>query len=539
MTVAKRPLNACFLSGVAAFVALLPQFYLAYDRGNRYTMDWSSRDRASIWIAIGLLAAAYGLVYAGLRGVAGRLGKARLRTDFQRGAFDLALWILVALFFRTCMAIAFASAEMPEAVRGFIDLSLVKFAFYFLLPVGLLLGCRAVFEKAVVSLYRILAVLAVLFLAQSLAWETYSSDPGDSEIPADGAVPGPANSLFIFLFDEWSYAETFGNPQFSMADMPNLQELLGHSVLFRNAQSPGLLTTVSIPRFLFQADERAHACSHRELKGRIERNEFLDLGWESIFDLAPGHFKCVVGSYIHYAGIVRGHVDYVVPFYDHNLRYSVQERVLRLLYSQLAFLRRFGVAVPNPVEPLGWMWMEFQAQVRPVLNDLLPRLPGRTMAFFHICMPHGPFVFNRDWTRRDRPLLDEEDHDLAGYRENVYAIDVVIGDVVRLLKTRGDYDSSLIVLLSDHALKKQFSDTDEALDPLPNIPEKHVPLIIKYPGQTRGGESVAPIRTVGLHSVFRDYLNEPEKMARWVARWNAGEEPDPLYSPDAARRAEE
>ena len=530
---AKRTLSACALSLAAAFVALLPQFYLAFDRGNRYTMDWSARDLASIWLAIGLLAAAYGLVYAGLQAVAGRLQRRWPRSDFRRAALDLALWILAAVFFRSCMAIAFASTELPEAVRRAVDWPGSKFAFYFLLPAGLLFGCRARFEKIVLGLYRLLAVFGVLFLAQSPFWDTYSDDSGASAVPERGATAGPANSLFIFLFDEWSYAETFGNPRFDLAEMPNLQALLGHAALFRDAYSPGLLTTVSVPRFLYQGDERVHTSSHRELKEKIERNEFLDMGLESIFDLADGHFRCVVGSYIHYAGIVRGHVDYVVPFYDHNLRYSLRERVLRLLHSQLAFLRRFGVSLPSPVEPLGWMWMEFQAQVRPVLQDLLPRLPSRTMAFFHVCLPHGPFLFHRDWTRRERPLFDEDDVDLQAYRENVYAMDAVIGDVVRMLRERGDYDSSLIVLLSDHALKKQVRDADEALDPLPFIPEKHVPLIVKYPGQTRGGESAAPIRTVDLHPLFRDYLGGPEKVARWVERWNAGEEPVPLYPPVA------
>lgn len=63
----KNPISRSFFRDMGlclavAYVALLPQFYLVYDKGNRFSLDWSKTVRASILISIALLAAAYGKI---------------------------------------------------------------------------------------------------------------------------------------------------------------------------------------------------------------------------------------------------------------------------------------------------------------------------------------------------------------------------------------------------------------------------------------------------------------------------------------------
>ena len=525
-------LSSAALCIVAAFVALLPQFYLTYDIGNRYAMGWSPQFRASILIAISILAALYFILYAGMGLAAGLLSRWFGRLDWKRGAFDLALWIMAALLFRSVMAIAYATEEMPGTVLRIVDAPATKVLFYFVLPAG---GCalrRRAFEKIVVGLYRILAVLCVLFAAQAFTWDIYSNENSAADIPAERGDKKNANSLYIFLFDEWSFDDTFGNPEFSLDHMPHLAEFLRHSTLFRNAHSPSVLTTVSIPRFLYQSDPRIYSYSLREMEWGLQHNDFLPLKLTSIFDLSDQHFKHLSGFLLYYSGIVGSHVDCLIPFYDYNSRYSLKERVLVLLHTQLSFLGKFGWAVPLSIQPQNWTGHEFQARIRPILNDILPRLPYKSIAFFHICLPHGPFIFDRAWNPLPNPAVGWNTPHLRTYLENVYAMDAVIGDIVRILKARGDYDSSLLVFLSDHSWKAKYSDKEEVLDRESFIPEKHVPLLIKYPGQVRGGTVETPIVTTELHPFFQDYLTVPEKMARWVSGWNAGTEPDALYDPE-------
>lgn len=494
-------------------------------------MGWSPQFRASILIAIGILAALYFILHAGMGLAAGLLSRWFGQLDWKRGVLDLALWIMAALLFRSAMAIAYATEEMPAAVLRVVNAPATKILCYIVLPAGGYVFRRRAFEKTVVGIYRILAVLCVLFSAQVFTWDIYSNEDSVANIPAERGDKRHANSLYIFLFDEWSYDATFGNPEFSLDHMPHPAKFLCHSTLFRNAYSPSVLTTVSIPRFLYQSDPRIYSYSLREMERGLQHNDFLPLNLTSIFDLSDQHFKHLSGFLLYYSGIVGSHVDCMIPFYDYNSRYSLKERVLVLLHTQVGFLGKFGWNIPSPVQPQDWTGHEFQARIRPVLNDILPRLPYKSIAFFHICLPHGPFIFDRDWNPLPNPEVGWDTIHLRTYLENVYAMDAVIGDIVRILKARGDYDSSLLVFLADHSWKAKYSDQKEVLDREAFIPEKHVPLLIKYPGQVRGGTVETPTETTELHPLFKDYLTAPEMMARWVSRWNTGTESNALYDP--------
>ena len=534
MSKAKTVVLAFFLSLSAAYVALLPQFYLMYEKGNRYTLGWSSLNRASILIAIGILGAAYGAAYLLLRQGTSWLARRWNRVDGRRLVFDAAAWIVVALVFRSAMAIAFLTEQLPEAALRAVDSPWTKLACYFILPFGGVLFWRSRFEQFASILYRGIAVLFALFLVQVFLWDIYADDVVRRDFPA--ATPGEAKtgSLYVFLFDEWSYEDSFGHSDFSLANMPHLAELLGHSTLFRQAFSPAVNTGVSIPRFLYQPDERMKAFSYREALARLENNQLLPLRMRSVFDLSDRHFKFVAGTYLHYFVVLGRKVDYIMDIADLSRRYALKDRVRDLLCTQADFLRRAGIRMPfevrSPLSAAGWMSLtwEYQSRIRPVLNDVLPRLPADNIAFFHLYLPHNPFLFNRDWTLRKPPVYSDSGA-VELYHENVYALDAVIGDIVRLLKERGDYDQSMIVITSDHSWKHRYGGTWEELDPRAQISEKHVPLIIKYPGQTRGGEWTEPIGTADLHPQFRDFLNDPGKMRRWVERWNSGEATGAAY----------
>ena len=525
----KSAMGAVLLCATAAYVALLPQFYLVYQIGNRYTLGWSPRFRAGIWMAIAILGAVFVAMLGGMR-LGGRLlDRAQRRVSGARLALDAAVWGLWVLAARTVMAIVYATQGASAGISQFVDSPLAKVLLYLAVPLGWWLARRNSFEKGVLGLYRVFAVLFILFLAQLFSWEIYSTDDSADKIPGRSDGNDEPNSLYIFLFDGWSYGHTFGNPNFSLSGMPHLEELLRQSTLFRKAYSPGVLTAASIPRFLFQTDKRIFQYTHTELEWGLQNRGFLPDNLQSLFDLSDRHFKHISGIYIFYPGFMGKRVDSIVPFYDLANRHTLRERVLHLLYTQIAFLKKIGLHLEPPIRSFEWSGHEYQARIRPVLGDVLPRLPSRSISFFHMCLPHGPFVFNRDWSLRDEPEDTWFTTNEWSYLENVYAMDAVFGDIVRILRERGDFDSSMIVILSDHSWKRGIDDLPATLDPEPNISEKHVPLIIKYPGQSRAGEVDQSIVTTELHPLMHDYLRSPDKMAQWVARWNAGEESSGLY----------
>ena len=536
-TFPRNILASMVLSLVTAYVALLPQFYLMYEKGNRYTTGWSPRSRAGILLAIGLLGACYALGYWMLRAGAVVLSRRQDRVDCGRLVYDFSLWVMLAVLFRTIMAISFLTGELPEWAIRAIDSPINKTLWYFMLPaIGWLIH-RGAMERGILAIYRLMVIIFALFLLQAFRWDIYTNDSSGQAISARGTQQNNQGSLYIFLFDEWSYEHSFGHPEFSLTQMPRLTEFLGQSTLFHRAYSPAAGSGVSIPRFLYQPDERIQSYSYADVQRLLLDNGFMALNLKSIFDLSDRHFKFVAGTYLHYYVILGSKVDRILRFDDNNIRYSLLERVMDLLFTQVDFLGKFGVPIPahgqSPLSASGWqsLAMEFQSRIRPVISDVLPALPDQSIAFFHLYLPHPPYLFMRDWTRRN-PLTFSDPGTIGLYQENVYAIDAVIGDIMGHLKNRGDFDSSMIVITSDHSWKYHYSASWEELDPEPYLPEKHVPLIIKYPGQVRGGSVDMPIRTVELHPQFDSFLNVPDRMRQWVVRWNAGETTNAWFMPD-------
>ena len=517
-----------------AYVALLPQFYLVYEQGNRYTLGWSATSRSTILIALALLAFAYAVLYGVFRGLAACMDKFQGKVEGRRLLDFLVVWFLTFLVSRSLMALAHATEILPAPLLGLIDSPLAKFAVYVVLPAGLLLICPKRYAQAIGHVYRVLAILFLLFLLQAFGWDVNAPSDRMDALPQAAGTRSPANSLYIFLFDEWDYDATLGNPQFPLTNMPHLSEFLGQATLFRNAFSPGVETTVSIPRFLFQPDERTRRFSYSDLRNRVLGNRFPPAGMKSIFDLSDHHFKCLSGVYLHYPDLLGPRVDCCIPVYDRYSRHGLREGVQGLLSSQIAFLEKFGISPPiryfNPFLSSGWIdfTQETQRRMRPVLNEILVRVPSPNITFFHVLLPHPPTLVNRDWT--PRPYASSFGRE--AYWEGLYAVDALIGDFVRILRERGEYDSALIAILSDHGLKDKYDRPFEEIDPGVYVPAKHVPLILKYPGQKRGGESMEPVLLMDLHPLFRDFLAAPEKVAAWVSKWNAAPEGSAFYAPE-------
>ncbi|MGD9782179.1 MAG: sulfatase-like hydrolase/transferase [Kiritimatiellia bacterium] len=449
-------------------------------------------------------------------------------------AFDAAIWAMAAIALRTLMALARASEQLPPSILNAIDAGPAKLAAYAIVPAALFWFCRSRFEKAVLGAFRILSIVFALFLAQLFLWDTAVRSDGLDSLSPQGNPSDARNSLYIFLFDEWDYEATFGDSRFSMAQMPHLAELLSHSTFYRNAFSPGVETTVSIPRFLFQPDERIRNYSYPDLRDLVKDNQLGALNLDSIFDFSSNHFKCVTGFYLPYRDLLGPKVDRFVPIYDDAARYSPGEIAQGLLGSQLAFLNKWGIRPPlrhfRPFDASGWtaVAQENQRRMRPMLESILSRLPSPSISFFHLFLPHPPTFVNRDWTPRPYESCFGRD----AYWEGVYAIDALVGDIARILKARGEYDASLVVLLSDHALKEEYGRPFEEIDTGILIPEKHVPLIVKYPGQRRPGNSTDPVLLADLHPLFKDFLAHPGKVEAWTARGNAGGGIHAFYAPD-------
>ena len=89
--------------------------------------------------------------------------------------------------------------------------------------------------------------------------------------------------------------------------------------------------------------------------------------------------------------------------------------------------------------------------------------------FSHIYIPHLPFVFNRNgYYDNNEPFLENDEN----YQKQLEYVDHLLGELINKMKKNSIFESSEIIVLSDHNYRIMFPGRED-----------HIPLIIKTPYQ--------------------------------------------------------
>jgi len=137
------------------------------------------------------------------------------------------------------------------------------------------------------------------------------------------------------------------------------------------------------------------------------------------------------------------------------------------------------IAAPNGVDALGRVQRsgkETLDLVKPWLAEVKSR---PFFLFFHVYEPHAPY---------DPPEPYKSRHPLP-YDGEVAASDAVVGSLLDELRRLGDYDRSIVIVLSDHGEGLGEHGEDEHGILLYRW-ALHVPLLLKLPGADRAGTTV-------------------------------------------------
>jgi tetratricopeptide (TPR) repeat protein len=121
----------------------------------------------------------------------------------------------------------------------------------------------------------------------------------------------------------------------------------------------------------------------------------------------------------------------------------------------------------------------------------------RYFLFFHVYEPHAPYTPPPRFARG------------TPYDGEVAHADEIVGQLISLLKARGEYEDALIVFLADHG--EGLGDHGEEEHGLFLYDETiRVPLIIKMPGQEGAGRRVMqPVQHIDLVPTFLDLVGAP------------------------------
>ena len=135
------------------------------------------------------------------------------------------------------------------------------------------------------------------------------------------------------------------------------------------------------------------------------------------------------------------------------------------------------------------------------------------MLLLHFGVPHGPAIYNLT----KASLSAGKD---ATYLGNIALVDRTLGEIRQALEQAGTWDSTTILLTSDHPLRVGLWPTFYGGGLPAHVQQSNrVPFLLKMAGEKQGVEYPRAMQTVVTKDLLLDVLNRKITTAEQVAAW--------------------
>lgn len=379
------------------------------------------------------------------------------------------IYLLLAFFFSQLIAPRFIKVSWitPSQLYGGI------------LAVGAILSvisCFGVAAKIRALLWRLLPfsglIFPILFIQLLMTPPFVAAHDLNSDRPVMTTATGP--NVVIFLFDSISMQQCVDKEGSWRADLPALAAFRSDAISFDTAVSCGWKTPMSIPNFLFQRDPLIY--DHTSWRDRWFRVSPMPFTNGVLYNAKEnGYATATVGFYLPYKLMFEELLDrgFDQPFSRIIAPKSFRHRLANQALSMVAFMRgpfdnKLFNGIPSFRFTPNWFFYSsfwrMNLESKKETEKYIARMPRRGSFFFsHIAIPHAPAVFMADGAF---------DFEHATLDTQLQFVDKVFGDYVAAMKASKIYDSSWIIMTSDHG-HHQLELTPEAL--------RNVPFIVKAP----------------------------------------------------------
>ena len=492
-TVLRRVLPSLTVS----FLLFAPQFAALEAPRNRYFLFWNRADTLSLCLAVVLLGAA---------GLAVSLFVDRRGSPGLRSLRDQAFAMLFLVAVAVNLPRAARAPFMLEFLHPHRDAAIVVLEALLALLAGawfwLLLFRRRFLCGAAQVACLVLSPLAPIVMVQTLLAPGYAFPLQPIPTAAVGD-PSAGTPIILIVFDEWSYERSTTGDDF-LPDLPSLRAVRAGSYFFTQASASASSTYTSIPELLYQTAD------YRSIPGVIVSwRDFPDVlplhqeiinppavtggGRETLFSMPQrtGYLTCVLGFYMPYRRILGDQVDYVRTYSDYPRGDGFGERFLLNVAQSPQYWRLPGISTAWKkayAEIFSRHWLRLNERLLTDFETLESGVGPRTMVFLHLPVPHAPFIYDAEGAYTgpfpihsrmtddiDADIMDGSAHD---YHRSLGHLDRVVARLVGRLRAAGRYDDALVIMNSDHAWRN-----DPSLPHTPGPRVRHVPLLVKAPGQ--------------------------------------------------------
>jgi hypothetical protein len=341
--------------------------------------------------------------------------------------------------------------------------------------------------------------------------------------PLQPVLPQPTDAPHVVwvIFDEWDDDLTFHHRPGGI-NLPAIDRFRNDSIYADHVVPPAKVTVISVPSLLTGKVFRdAQPKSPTELMLTTESGKAAIpfSQQETIFAAARkrGFNVGIVGWFLPYCRLIpectlcSWHsgmgIAARVQYEDPNSLTGLMAQDFLLQVKEVPLSYRLGLNVDLPLRQT--LHGRTYDQVH---QDMLGALTDRrlNLLFIHINVPHGPMIYS---AAQDRITSGRQ----LNYSDNLRLTDRTVQDIRRTLERAGMWETSTILLTSDHPLRVNYYRPQY----LPRGATQHseVPYLLKMAGQTRGFTYNQEVQEVVTKELLLAILNKQVTTAEQAAAW--------------------
>ncbi|MGH3011238.1 MAG: sulfatase-like hydrolase/transferase, partial [Gaiellaceae bacterium] len=375
------------------------------------------------------------------------------------------------------------------------------------------------------TLFSLVGAAPVIVLVPFLAFSPVSRLLESPPDPLLAEVPAEAPVVMVVLDELPTVSLLRADGELDAVRYPSFARLAADATWFRNATTVHEWTTGALPPML--TGQRPH-------------------GLPLFIDHPDNFFTLLGGAYD--LNVHESQTHLCPPALCDPDRDPLPERVSSLLsdlsvvYGHLVLPEDLADELPS----ISTAWRDFGDQGPQALLQEGPSQPGRRpaaytgrdaevqefidslgpserpiLSFLHVLLPHHPWEYLPDGKLYAsdlgfQPGLENEgwvgDPELAIQAQQRHLLqvgytDLALGRILDRLEETGLYESSLVIVVSDHGVSFRPNGERRRVEP-GNMEEiAFVPLFVKAPGQTRGEIVEGPARTLDIVPTVADLLD--------------------------------
>lgn len=371
---------------------------------------------------------------------------------------------------------------------------------------------REQITRAACAALLIFAPFVPLTIVQA-AWKACRYDPlAFADLPTapqlHTATQPPRRVVWV-IFDEWDQRLSFDDRPADLA-LPEIDRFRRASLAARNAYPPGPTTLESMPALITgRAVEKAEPIGPAELRLTL-RGVAAPVDWRqtsNVFDAARelGLDTALVGVYHPYCRVLAGSLtscwwtDMPRPINSNGETLGKAMRGQTRSLFETWRLSAFGQSLSAARKA-----REFPGALERAAAAAADPVYGLVLA--HLLTPHFPHAWDRrtaTFTLGNAPL--------RGYYDSLALTDRALGRLRRAMEAAGVWDSTTVLLSSDHAMKHAALLDGKA--------DLRVPFLLKFAGQSDAMVYEPGFNTVLTRDLLLDILRGKIANARQAAQW--------------------